>query len=105
MDFPIFHADFLGNRMIIAIIGILHVIINHGLAVGLMPLITAIEHYGHKTNNQKYDNLAHKLLFIAFIITTTVGALTGVGIWLSVGLINPYSIGSLIRVFFWAWFI
>ncbi len=29
-------------------------------------------------------------------MTTTVGALTGVGIWLSVSLVNPYSIGSLI---------
>jgi len=49
--------------------------------------------------------LAYKILFVCFIITTTIGALTGVGIWFSVSLVNPYSIASLIRVFFWAWFV
>ena len=43
-------------------------------------------------------------MFIFFILATTIGALTGVGIWLSVALINPEAMGSLLRVFFWAWF-
>ena len=41
MDFPIFHLDFMGNRMLIAVIAILHVIINHALAVGFVPLVTS----------------------------------------------------------------
>ncbi len=105
MDFPIFHLDLFGNRMLIAVIAILHVIINHGLAVGLAPIITAFEWYGFKTKQEKFDKLAYKLMFVAFVVTTTVGALTGVGIWFSVSLVNPYSISSLIRVFFWAWFL
>ena len=105
MDFPIFHLDLLGNRGLIAIIAILHVLINHGLAVGMMPLVAAMEWYGHKTQDARWDKLAYRILFFAFLITTTVGALTGVGIWFSVSLVNPYSIGSLIRVFFWGWFI
>ncbi len=105
MDFPLFHLDWLGNRLLIAIIGVLHVIINHGLAVGMMPLIASVEWYAHRRGLPKLDALAQRMLFVAFIITTTVGALTGVGIWLSAGLINPYGIGSLIRVFFWGWFI
>ena len=43
MDFPVFHLDFLGNRMLIATIAVLHVIINHSLAVGAMPLVAAME--------------------------------------------------------------
>ena len=43
MDFPIFHLDWLNNRMLIAIIVILHVIINHGLAIGFMPFVTWLE--------------------------------------------------------------
>lgn len=105
MDFPIFHLDLFGNRALIATIAILHVLINHGLAVGMMPLIAAMEWWGHKKQDPRWDNLAYKILFVCFIITTTVGALTGVGIWFSASLINPYSIGSLIRVFFWGWFI
>ncbi|WP_395828761.1 c-type cytochrome [Elstera sp.] len=105
MDFPIFHLDLLGNRGLIAIIAVMHVLINHGLAVGMMPLVAAMEWYGNKKQDPRWDKLAYKILFICFLITTTLGALTGVGIWLSVSLVNPYSIGSLIRVFFWAWFV
>ncbi len=104
MDFPIFHMDDAGNRMLIAVIAIIHVMINHPMAVGMMPLITLMEYFGYKTGEKKWDKLAHKILFVCFIITTTAGALTGVGIWLSTSLINPYAIGSLIRVFFWGWF-
>ncbi|SCZ00897.1 c-type cytochrome [Microvirga guangxiensis] len=104
MDFPLFHLDLLGNRWLIAIIAITHVLINHGLAVGMMPLIAAMEWYGHRSQDARWDRLAYRILFVCFLITTTIGALTGVGIWFSVSLVNPYSIASLIRVFFWAWF-
>lgn len=46
MDFPVFHLDFMGNRMLIAVIAIVHVIINHAMAVGLMPLVTILEYRG-----------------------------------------------------------
>ncbi len=110
MDFPVFHLDFMGNRMLIAVIAITHVIINHAMAVGLMPLVTIIEYRGFRLSRlksdeaEKWDNLAYKILFVAFIVTTSFGALTGVGIWFSASLVNPASIGSLIRVFYGAWF-
>ncbi len=104
MDIPAFHLDFMGNRLLIAIIAILHVLINHSLAVGLIPLVVLLERLGYKLQNPDWDELARKIMFFAFIITTSLGAMTGVGIWLSASLANPYSIGSLIRVFYWAWF-
>lgn len=104
MDFPVFHLDFLGNRMLIATIAVVHVMINHSLAVGAMPVVTALEWWGYRKGDKRWDRLAYKILTVCFVITTTVGALTGVGIWLSTSLVNPYAIGSLIRVFFWAWF-
>jgi len=105
MDFPVFHLDFLGNRMLVAVIAVLHVFINHSLAVGAMPLVTALEWWGHSSRDESIDRLAYRILTVCFIVTTTVGALTGVGIWFSTSLVNPYAIGSLIRVFFWAWFV
>lgn len=104
MDFPVFHLDLLGNRMLIAIIAILHVIMSHTMAVGGIPLITYLEWKGYKTGDKRWDELAFKILFVFFIFTTTIGAMTGVGIWFSTSLVNPTAIGSLIRVFFWAWF-
>lgn len=104
MDFPIFHLDWLGNRMLIAITAITHVLINHPLAVGAYPLITLMEWWGYRKGEPAWDKLAHRVVFIAFVITTTVGALTGVGIWLTTSLVAPFAIGSLLRVFFWGWF-
>ena len=104
MDFPLFHLDLLGNRMLIAITAIIHVLVNHPLAVGAYPLITLLEWVGHRRGEKAWDELAHRIVFIVFIITTTVGALTGVGIWLTTSLVAPFAIGSLLRVFFWAWF-
>jgi hypothetical protein len=104
MDFPIFHLDFFGNRLLIAVIATVHVLINHMLAVGAIPLVAFLEWRGIQTGDQRWDRLAYRLLFVCFIVTTSLGALTGVGIWLSTSLVNPHAIGSLIRVFFWAWF-
>ncbi|MCZ8342660.1 MAG: cytochrome c [Leptospira sp.] len=105
MDFPIFHLDFMGNRMLIAVIAILHVLINHSLAVGLAPLVTYLEYLGWKNKSQEMDHFANRVMFVGFVITTSLGAMTGVGIWLSASLVSPASIASLIRVFFWAWFV
>lgn len=110
MDFPMFHMDWLNNRMLIAMIAIIHVLINHGLAVGFMPFITWLEQRGvldsskDQITDLDWDGRVHKMMMVAFIITTTLGAMTGVGIWFSVALVSPSSIGSLIRVFYWAWF-
>lgn len=110
MDFPMFHLDWLNDRFLIAMIAIIHVIINHGLAVGFVPYITWLEQKGvslsgrDQITNLEWDNAVYKKMKVAFIITTTIGAMTGVGIWFSAALVSPASIGSLIRVFYWAWF-
>ncbi len=104
MEFPFFHLDFYGNRLLIAVIAILHVLINHPMAVGASLFIARLESRGLESGDPRWDRLAYRVLFLCFIVTTTVGALTGVGIWLSTALANPAAIGSLIRVFFWAWF-
>lgn len=105
MDFPVFHLDFMSNPMLIAVIAVTHVFINHPLAVGAIPLIALMEWWGHRNRDQAWDDLARRILMVCFIITTTVGALTGVGIWFSAALVNPSAIGHLIRVFFPAWFV
>ncbi len=105
MDFPSFYMDHLaGGRLIIGLIASLHVLINHPLAVGAYPLLTWMEWWAHKNNRPDIDHLAYRITFIVFIVTTTVGAMTGVGIWLSTSLFAPFAIGSLLRVFFWGWF-
>lgn len=105
MDFPTFILDDIGTRLYIGLTAGIHVLINHPLAVGIYPLITLLEYLAHRWKLKNLDDLARKITFIVFVITTTVGALTGVGIWLATSLSAPFAIGSLLRVFFWGWFV
>ncbi|UCE24997.1 MAG: c-type cytochrome [Candidatus Zixiibacteriota bacterium] len=100
-----FFIDFAGNRLLFAIIASLHVFINHALAIGAYPVVTLLEYRAWRKGDTGRDELAYKITFVLFIVTTTAGALTGVGIWFSASLIAPFAIGSLLRVFFWGWFI
>jgi pyruvate/2-oxoglutarate/acetoin dehydrogenase E1 component len=71
MDFPMFHLDWLNNRMLIAIIAILHVIINHGLAVGFMPFVTWLEQRGVSRSSKdqitdlEWDPMVYKIMKVA----------------------------------------
>lgn len=90
--------------MIIGLIASIHVLINHPLAVGAYPILTFMEWWAHKHNRPDIDRLAYRITFVVFLVTTTIGAMTGVGIWLSTSLFAPFGIGSLLRVFFFGWF-
>jgi mono/diheme cytochrome c family protein len=105
MDIPIFHLDVLNNRMLIAFIASIHVIVNHAMAVGGIPLVVFLEWKAVKSGDMRWDALAYKILRVFFVVTTTLGAMTGVGIWFSAALVNPIAIGSLIRVFFFTWLV
>lgn len=104
MDFPVVEFPWLGNGTVIAIIAIIHVIVSHGVAIGATTLMVSMEYSGIKHQNEGLVSLARKFSKWVLIITTTVGAITGVGIWFSTTVIQPDSIGSLLRIFFWAWF-
>jgi hypothetical protein len=103
-DFPIFDMPLLGHRLIFAFDAIVHVFVSHA-AVGGSIVLALAQWFAIKNNDRKFDELTYKILFTLFILATAVGALTGIGIWVHVNIINPAAIGALLRVFFWKWFI
>lgn len=105
MEFPIFQFPYLGNGMAIALDAVLHVIISHGLAIGAITLIVISEYLGFRKSSRDWENFAKEFLKFTIIITASVGAVTGVGIWLITSALSPRGIGSLLRIFFWPWFI
>lgn len=105
MDFPVVEFPWLGNGTVIAIIAIIHVIVSHGVAIGVTTLMVSLEYVGIKNNNEGLLSIARTFSKWVLVITTTIGAITGVGIWFSTTVIQPDSIGSLLRIFFWAWFV
>ncbi len=103
MDFPIFQLPLLGNRLLIAIVGVVHVLISHGCAIGGSLVVVWLEYRFIKTGDGRWNDLAYRILRILIILTTTLGALSGVGIWFTTAVVSPQGIGSLLRIFFWAW--
>jgi len=104
LDFPIVEVPLLGGRMLIAIVGVIHVLISHGCAVGGSVFIVLLEYKSLRENNPRLNELAYRLARWFFILTTSVGAMTGVGIWFTTNMFAPAGIGSLLRIFFWVWF-
>ena len=104
MDFPYFEFPLIGNRWLIALIATAHVVINHSAAIGGSLVVVLAERRGLLAGDRRWDELAYKLAFAFFILTTTFGALTGVGIWFSVMVSQPAGLADLLRIFFWAWF-
>ncbi len=105
MEFPIFQVPYLGNAMTIALDAVLHVIIGHGLAIGALTMVVISEYFGFKKSSRDWEIFAKEYLKFLIIIITGVGAVTGVGIWFITSALAPRGIGSLLRVFFWPWFI
>ena len=78
-DFPIFEMPFIGQRMLMAINAIIHVFVSHGGAVGGSVVLAAMAWWANKKNDMAAYNLTFKVVMVFFIISTSVGALTGVG--------------------------
>jgi cytochrome bd-type quinol oxidase subunit 1 len=105
MEFPIFQFPYLGSGMTIALDAVLHVIISHGMAIGAISFIVMSEYLGLRKASPDWEDFARDFLKFTIIITTGIGAITGVGIWLITSALSPQGIGSMLRVFFWPWFI
>ncbi|MGO8763447.1 MAG: cytochrome C [Desulfobaccales bacterium] len=104
MEFPLFQVPYLGNGMTIGIVAVVHVLISHGLAIGAMTMVVLSEYLGFRDQDPDWENFSRGLLLRVIIIITGVGAVTGVGIWVTTSVLSPRGIGSLLRVFYWPWF-
>ncbi len=104
MDFPYFQVPYLGNGMTIGLNAVIHVLISHGISIGLFLLIVLGEYIGYKNDSKDWTNFSKNLIKPVAVIITTAGAITGVGIWFTTSALAPAGIGSMIRIFFWPWF-
>ncbi|MFC1513491.1 c-type cytochrome [candidate division KSB1 bacterium] len=101
MNFPVWEMD-LGNGLLIAIVAVSHVFVSH-FAIGGGFFLTLTEYYAYKKRDSvllKYVKMHSK--FFA-LLTLVYGAITGVGIWFTIGLINPAATSALIHNFVWVW--
>lgn len=102
MNYPVWEPPLLGGGMIIGIIAILHVFVSH-FAVGGGLFLPLTERKAYRENNPALLDYvkSHSKFFV--LVTLVFGAVSGVGIWWSIGLVNPEATATLIHVFVWGW--
>lgn len=104
MPFLLYQIGYLGNGMTIGLNAVLHVILSHGIAIGVVGVIALAEYLAIRRQSPAWEEFAARLLRTAVIVITGVSAITGVGIWFTTSALNPRGIGSMLRIFFWPWF-
>jgi len=102
MHYPLWTVPHLGGAMVIAAISIFHVVIAHfAVGAGIFNALTEIRarRKGDATLLQFVRDNSVFLIYLAFV----AGAVSGVGIWFSIGLVAPEATTYLIRLFLWVW--
>jgi len=102
MNYPVWEIPYLGGASLIALIATAHVVLAH-LAVGGSLFLVLMERKAIRERDPRILAYLRQHARLFFFITLVPGALTGVGIWFSIGLVSPWATSSLIHIFVWAW--
>ena len=102
MHYPWWYVPYLTGPMLIAAISVAHVLVSHYAVGG--GLFLAVE-AGHAHRHRDREYLAYLRRHARFFILLTVvfGAISGVGIWWTIGLASPLATEMLIRTFVFGW--
>jgi cytochrome d ubiquinol oxidase subunit I len=102
MNYPVWDVPHLGNGLVVAIIAIFHVMIAH-FAVGGGLYLAMAERRALKSGNKDWMEFLPRHSKFFMILTGVFGAVSGVGIWFSVGLASPAGTSTLIHNFVFGW--
>lgn len=102
MNYPVWEVPLLGGGLLIGIIAILHVFVAH-FAVGGGLFLVMTEHRAYRQGDSGLLDYVrtHSLFFV--LVTLVLGAVSGVGIWWTIGLVHPSATSALIHNFVWGW--
>ncbi len=102
MHYPWWYVPVLTAPMLIAIIAVLHVLVSHYAVGGGLFLAVEVSYAYRMGNRALLDYLrSHAWFFI--LLTVVYGAITGVGIWWTIGLASPLPTELLIHTFVFGW--
>jgi len=101
MNYPFWDPG-LGYGMLMGVVAVVHVFISH-FAIGGGLYLVVSEMWARKRQDQVMLEFLRRLTRFFVLVTLVAGALTGVGIWFIIGLLNPAATEVLIHNFLWAW--
>ncbi len=102
MNYPIWDVPMLGGGMLIGLVAIVHVFVSH-FAIGGGLYLVLTEGRARRTNDAEMLDFAKKHSTFFILVVLVFGAVTGVGIWWTIALVNPTATSTLIHVFVFAW--
>ncbi|MCS7237415.1 MAG: cytochrome ubiquinol oxidase subunit I [Thermoguttaceae bacterium] len=102
MHFPWWYVPGLTGPMLIAVIATLHVLVAH-YAVGGGFFLAREVTYAYRSQDREYLEYLRRHARFFILITVVFGAITGVGIWWTIGLASPLATALLIQVFVFGW--
>jgi mono/diheme cytochrome c family protein len=102
MHYPWWHVPFLTAPMLIAAVAVLHVLVSH-YAVGGGLFLAVEARYAYHVRNRPYLAYLRQHAWFFILLTVVYGAITGVGIWWTIGLASPLATEMLIHIFVFGW--
>ena len=102
MHYPWWYVPFLTSPMLIAAIATIHIFVAmYAVGGGLFLAVEA--HYAHRNQNRPYLAYLRDHAWFFILLTVVFGAITGVGIWWTIGLASPLATEALIHIFVFGW--
>jgi mono/diheme cytochrome c family protein len=101
MQYPFWELP-IGYGVLMAGVAVLHVFISH-FAIGGGFFLVVMERAARKAADTGRLGFLEKVSRFFVLATLVMGALTGVGIWFVIGLLNPAATEVLIHNFVWGW--
>lgn len=98
INYPVWELDFLGGGFLIAFIAVIHVYVAH-FAVGGGLFLVLTEMKGYRENSFGILEYTRKHTRFFLLVSMVFGAITGVGIWFTISLLNPAATSILIHNF------
>ena len=101
MNYPVWQLGVPGG-LLIAFIAIVHVFVSH-FAIGGGAYLVVTERKAYRENDSELLAYVRQHSKFFALLTIVFGAVTGVGIWFTIGLVGPEATSSLIHTFVWGW--
>lgn len=102
MHYPWWHVPHLTAPMLIAAISVVHVLVSHYAVGGGLFLAVETSH-AYRWQDRQYLAYLKRHARFFILLTVVFGAITGVGIWWTIGLASPLATEVLIRTFVFGW--
>lgn len=102
MHFPWWYVPNATAPMLIAAVSVVHVLVSHYAVGGGLFLAVEATH-AYRTGNRDYLAYLKRHARFFVLLTLVFGAVTGVGIWWTIGLASPLATRVLLNTFVFAW--